>query len=208
MITQQGLRKGAELRKFVIGAHPIIQVYIDKLRIPELIASYILQDRRIRIPIERTLMLLVHNILTMPMYEIANWLAPLDEKCLGLDPSEGSQIHDDRVGHALDHFYKGRHKDVFFHLALRAIKVFGLACSQIHQDTTSVTVYGKYAGSHLPERLTYGNNKDHRPDLKQLVLGMSVTADGSVPLTHRIYKGNQTDDRLHPENHRQCKRPG
>jgi len=38
--------------------------------------------------------------------------------------------------------------------------------------------------------------------LKQLVLGISVTADGSVPLVHKVYSGNQTDDRLHPENHR------
>ena len=38
--------------------------------------------------------------------------------------------------------------------------------------------------------------------MKQLVLGLSVSADGAVPLTHKIYDGNQTDDRLHPENHR------
>jgi transposase len=38
--------------------------------------------------------------------------------------------------------------------------------------------------------------------LKQLVLGLSVTADGAVPISHRIYDGNQTDDRLHPANHR------
>lgn len=204
MITQQGLRKGAVLKKFVIGAHPIIQVYIEKLRIPELIATYIQQDRRLKIPIERTLVVLIHNILTtpMPMYEIADWLAPLDEKCLGLEPSELACIQDDRVGQSLERFYRGRHKDVFFHLALRAIKVFRLVCSQIHQDTTSVTVYGKYVGWQVPESLAFGNNKDHRPDLKQLVLGMSVTADGSVPLVHKIYSGNQTDDRLHPENHR------
>ena len=51
------------------------------------------------------------------------------------------------------------------------------------------------------ERLAFGKNKDHRPDLKQLVLGMNVTADGAVPIYHRIYDGNQTDDRLHRANH-------
>lgn len=204
MISQQGLQNGAVLKKFVIGAHPIIQVYLETLRIPDLIATYIQQDRRIKLPIERTLVVLIHNILTtpMPMYELADWLAPLDEKSLGLEPSEGGCVHDDRVGQALERFHEGRHKDVFFHLALRAIKVFQLACSQIHQDTTSVTFCGKYADWRAPERLTFGHNKDHRPDLKQLVLGISVTADGSVPLVHKVYSGNQTDDRLHPENHR------
>jgi hypothetical protein len=142
----------------------------------------------------------------MPLYEIADWLAPLDEKSLGLEPGEMAFIHDDRVGKALECFYEGRHKDVFFHLALRAIKLFDLDCSRIHQDTTTVTFSGKYAGWTAREFLTYGINKDHRPDLKQLVLGLSVTADGSVPLVHQIYDGNQTDDRLHPANHQRLRK--
>ena len=84
MITQPGWRKDVVLRKFVIEAHPIIQTYLQILRIPELIASYIQQDHRIKLPIEQTLGVLIHNILTTPkpMYEIATWLAPLDRKFL------------------------------------------------------------------------------------------------------------------------------
>jgi transposase len=203
MITQPGWRKGNLLKKFVIQAHPIIQTYLQKLKIPELIATYIQQDQRLKLPVEHTLCVLIHNILTTPapLYEIADWVKTLDEQSLGLEPSQVDLIHDDRVGQALERFYRGRHKDVFFHLALRAIKVFDLQCSQIHKDTTSVTFCGKYSGWAVPELLTHGHNKDHRPDLKQLVLGMSVSADGSVPLVHKIYNGNQTDDRLHPENH-------
>jgi transposase len=81
-----------------------------------------------------------------------------------------------------------------------------LDCSQIHQDTTTVTFSGKYADWTVGETMTYGHNKDHRPDLKQLVLGISVTADGSVPLVHQVYDGNQTDDRLHPANHQRLRR--
>lgn len=207
MITQKGLRKDSVLRKFVLEAHPIIRTYIQKLKIPELIATYILQDQRVKLPIEQSLCVLIHNILTtpMPMYEIAAWLAPLDENALGLDSSDVECIHDDRIGQALERFYQGRHKDVFFHLALRAIKVFQLQCSQVHQDTTTVTFSGKYAGWGVSELLAHGINKDHRPDLKQLVLGMSVSADGSVPLVHKIYDGNQTDDRLHPQNHQRLR---
>lgn len=167
----------------MLEAHPIIQTYIQKLKIPELIATYILQDQRIKLPIEQSLCVLIHNILTTPrpMYEIAAWLAPLDENSLGLDGSDVERIHDDRIGQALERFYQGRHKDVFFHLALRAIKVFQIQCSRIHQDTTTVTFSGKYAGWGASELLTHGINKDHRPDLKQLVLELSVSADGSVP---------------------------
>lgn len=208
MITHSSWRQGVELRKFVLGAHPIIEHYVQRLRIAELIATYIPQDQRSKLPIERTLTLLLHNILSapMPMYAMADWLAPLDEACLGLEPTQAQCLHDDRIGQALERFYHGRHKDVFFHLALRAIKTFGLHCDQIHQDTTTVTFSGQYAGWHAPEELTCGFNKDHRPDLKQLVLGLSVSADGAVPLVHQIYSGNQTDDRLHPENHQRLRR--
>lgn len=208
MITQPSGRKNALLRKFVLGAHPIIEHYVQQLRIRELIATYIPQDQRTQLPIECTLSVLLHNILTtpQPMYALADWLAPLDQTSLGLEPDEAGLIHDDRVGQALERFYHGRHKDVFFHLALRAIKTFELHCEQIHQDTTTVTFSGQYPGWRVPELLTHGHNKDHRPDLKQLVLGLSVTADGAVPLVHQIYAGNQTDDALHPENHQRLRR--
>jgi len=61
MITQPSWRKGTLLRKFVLGAHPIIEHYLQKLRIGELIAAYIPQDQRLKLPIERTLSLLIHK---------------------------------------------------------------------------------------------------------------------------------------------------
>jgi len=47
MITQPSWHPGALLHKFVLGAHPIIEHYLQKLRIGELIATYIRQDQRI-----------------------------------------------------------------------------------------------------------------------------------------------------------------
>ncbi len=203
MIIQQGLRKDIVHKKYLIGAHPIIQFFIDKLKIDEIIGSYVRQDKRIKLSAEKTLSVMIHNYLTspLPMYEILEWLRPLDEEKLGLRHSEASLINDDRVGKSLESLYFGRHKDIFFRLALRAIKLFSIDCHQIHQDTTTITFSGKYAGCYAQPLMTYGINKDHRPDLKQLVLGISVTSDGAVPLVHEIYDGNQTDDRLHPANH-------
>ena len=203
MHTQNGLKKDASLAKFVLGAHPIIEHFIETLRIREIIGSYLPTDRRMKLDDGKALALLIHNILTSPnpLYEMEDWLKPLDAEKVGLRPGETKWIQDDRIGRALAKFYDSRHKDVFFRLALRAIKVFDLDCGRIHHDTTSFTVVGKYGGWSASERLALGNNKDHRPDLKQLVLGLNVTADGAVPISHQIYDGNQTDDRLHPANH-------
>lgn len=204
MQIQRGLKKDSTLTKFVLGPHPIIEHYVEKMRIREIMSTYMRTDRRMRLDDDKALTLLIHNILTAPvaLYEMEDWLKPLDGERIGITPRESNFIQDDKMGRALARFYSSRHKDMFFHLALRVIKIFTLDCSQMHHDTTTVTFAGKYPGWSVQELLTHGKNKDHRPDLKQLVLGLSVTADGAVPLFHRVYSGNQTDDRLHPANHK------
>jgi transposase len=208
MIMQPALTRNTYLKKMVLEAHPIIQHYIELLKIPDIISSYVKYDRRRTLDTERALTLVIHNYLTQPhpLYEFQDWVRPLDVKGIGLTEKERDCIQDDRIGKALESFYFGRHKDVFFRLALRAIKIFELDCTRLHQDTTSITFCGKYAGWSAHEILGLGHNKDHRPDLKQLVLGMTVTADGAVPLSHQIYDGNQTDDRLHSDNHRRLQK--
>ncbi len=204
MKIQHGLKPDTVHTKYVLGAHPIIEHFIETMRIRETISTYMRTDKRMKLEDDKVLALLIHNILTTPnaLYEMEDWLKPLDAEKLGLSPEEINFIQDDKIGKGLFRFYNSRHKDVFFRLALRVIKVFELDCSRIHHDTTTVTFAGKYPGWSVQELLTHGKNKDHRPDLKQLVLGLNVTADGAVPISHRIYDGNQTDDRLHPANHK------
>lgn len=208
MQSQTSLKHDTIHKKYALGAHPIIHTFIDKLGLIDIIGSHIKQDMRTKLSCEKTISLVIHNILTtpMPLYEFQDWLKPLDENVLGLADIEVPLINDDRVGKALDDFYEGKHKDVFFHLALKAIKIFKIDCSQVHQDTTSITFAGKYGGWSAQEILTYGHNKDHRPDLKQLVLGLTVSADGAIPLVHKIYDGNQTDDKLHLDNHQRLRK--
>ncbi len=57
-------------------------------------------------------------------------------------------------------------------------------------DTTSLYFQGR-GGESLGQ---YGHSKDHRPDLKQLVLGAVLTQDGR-PLSCEVWPGNQSDAR-------------
>ena len=204
MQSQRGLKKDTTLTKFVLGAHPIIEHFLERMRVRETLSSYLPSDQRRKLDDDKIITLLIHNILTTPhaLYEMEDWLRLLDPEKVGLLPSEVRFIQDDRIGKGLVTFYRARHQEAFFRLALRIIKLFQLDCSRIHHDTTSVTFAGKYPGWSVQELLTHGKNKDHRPDLKQLVLGLSVTGDGAVPIAHRIFSGNQTDDRLHGANHK------
>jgi len=82
MITQPGSRKEALLKKFVLQAHPILQTYIQKLKIAELIGTYIAQDHRLKLPVEQTLCVYPQTIVacancssepTSSMWPIASW---------------------------------------------------------------------------------------------------------------------------------------
>jgi transposase len=113
-------------------------------------------------------------------------------------------LNDDRVGRALDQLFDAGRSSLLCELVLRAVREFGVDCSQLHNDSTSVVLHGDYDTADGHQRggkptvaAARGHSKDHRPDLKQLVLILTVTADGAVPLTHRLVAGNMNDDRTH-----------
>jgi transposase len=63
-----------------------------------------------------------------------------------------------------------------------------------------VKAYGKYPGRTATGLvLKQSHSKDHRPDLKQWVFTRSITCDGAVPVHHKVYPGNRTDDTTHIE---------
>jgi transposase len=67
-----------------------------------------------------------------------------------------------------------------------------------HLDTTSFSLTGDY----VPESdqqaivITHGYSKDHRPDLKQVVLELMVSQDGGVPLVSQTWEGNASDNQI------------
>jgi transposase len=131
---------------------------------------------------------------------MAEWVAPIEPDAMGLSSTEKRAINDDRIARSLDALVKPQARNLFFRIALHIIKRFELDTRRIHHDTTTVTFHGQYRGSFSDPRITHGINKDHRPDLKQLVFGVNVTADGAVPVSHEVYSGNRTDDTIHRSN--------
>ena len=104
MQIQRGLQRDSSLAKFVLGAHPIIEHFIEILRIRETISSYVPSDKRMKVDDDKMLTLLIHNILTTPypLYEMEDWLRPLDAEKVGLRPEDIKYIQDDRISAAMD----------------------------------------------------------------------------------------------------------
>src|SRR6185369_2212006 len=105
-----------------------------------------------------------------------------------------------------DHFFRADRASLLTAVAVTTIRAFKLALRQMSQDTTTVTFSGEYADqpavekTDRPVHITRGYNKDHRPDLKQLVYDRTVTADGAVPIRCNILDGNTADDTVHQQN--------
>jgi transposase len=192
----------ARLQVHMVGPHPILMHFLSKMSFSRIVNSCLATSRKGILDHARTLSVLIQNIILSPapLYRISEWAEPVEHSVLGLTETEKKSLNDDRIARSLDALTSARARSLFFNLALHIIKQFELDTRRIHHDSTTVTFHGQYKGSAMEPHITYGMNKDHRPDLKQLVFGLNVTADGAVPVSHEIYSGNRTDDTIHCSN--------
>lgn len=126
-------------------------------------------------------------------------------------------LNDDKLGRTMDKLFIKGLDTIFFIIALKAAKKFGVSLSSSHLDSSSMHVHGEY-NTGLPEvifenkqtentqdseelaiksskeiTITYGYSRDHRPDLKQFIIELICSGDGDIPIFLKLASGNQTD---------------
>jgi transposase len=203
------LPAGIRHESLEVGAAPVIRHFLEKLDLPGLFDRYLprLPGRQRDVPTSTVLCLMITNLLLarQPLYGLATWTSGFVPEHLGLLPEQLALLNDDRCGRALDHFFRADRATLLTAVALTTVRVFELALKHLSQDTTTVTFSGEYADqpsaekADRPVRITRGHNKDHRPDLKQLLYNRTLTADGGVPIHCKIHDGNTTDTAVHTE---------
>jgi transposase len=201
---------GRALNSRKVGALPILDRFLRRLRIAETLRDRLpTEDRRWRVSNTAALLLLARNLLLSrePLYGVGEWAARHEPSLLGLSESQLAALNDDRVGRALDRLFDADVPSLVLDVATHAVREFDVDLDTLHNDSTTVTFHGDY-DSAAQERtlrgqfraaITWGHNKDHRPDLKQLLYILTVTGDGAVPVQFRVQSGNTTDDRSHRE---------
>src|SRR5919206_3737353 len=105
-------------------------------------------------------------------------------------------LNDYRLGHILDALFAANLNQVFSVIALKALEVYAIPTPWLHQDTTTIMLYGAYEDEpKSPEapRPAYGHSKDGRDDLKQVLLSLGVSGDGGLPLRVGLRDGNRSD---------------
>jgi transposase len=107
-----------------------------------------------------------------------------------------ASLHDYRLGHSLDALFAANLNKVFSAVALKALEVYAIPTPWLHQDTTTIALYGAYEDepkAAKAPRPAYGHSKDGREDLKQVLLSLGVSGDGGLPLRVGIRDGNRSD---------------
>ena len=107
-----------------------------------------------------------------------------------------SALNDYRLGHILEALFAANLNKVYGAIALKALEVYAIATPWLHQDTTTIALYGAYADEpKSPEapHPAYGHSKDRRDDLKQVLLSLGVSGDGGIPLRLGLRDGNRSD---------------
>ena len=208
-MTAPVLPAGLRLESLEVGATPVVHHFLQRLDLPGLFERHLpsLPGRPPAVPSATVLSLLVTNLLLarQPLYALPAWLARRVPEHLGWHLGQEAELTDDRIGRALDHLYRADRASLLTALVRHLVREFQIDLQEFHQDTTTVTFSGDYADqpaaahAERPPRITFGYNKDHRPDLKQLLYSITISADGAVPVHCKLYDGNTSDDTVHPE---------
>jgi transposase len=199
---------GHDLRSYRVGLLPVLNRIIGRLRLEESFRAYLpRQDRRCRIDPALGLLVLLKNLLLSrePLYGVGEWAARHAPDLLGLSERQIASLNDDRVGRCLDRLFQNDSGSLALTVATHAIAEFGVDLDQLHNDSTTITFHGDYPDATHEEKrkeqlrlaITWGHNKDHRPDLKQLLFILTVSKDGGVPVYFQAKSGNTADDQTH-----------
>jgi transposase len=198
-----------ELSSKALGPLPIINRTLHRLRVNQFLEKHVpCLDGRLKLAPAAGLGVLLRNILVsrQPLYGLSEWANRFEESLLGLPPDGGRLLNDDRVGRCLDSLFLADRAALLTDIVVHAVRAFDLDLSELHNDSTTVTFSGQYAGANggsvngrPTHRITFGHNKDHRPDLKQLLWILTTSGDGAVPVWCSVDHGNTTDDQTHVE---------
>jgi transposase len=195
------------LRSHELGALPVIDHFLRRLGVTGVLERYLASsDPRLRLPAATALRVLVTNLVIHkePVYALGEWARVYDPDVLGVSEQEVALLNDDRLGRALDRLFDADRASMVTELVVGAIDRFGIDCSQLHNDSTTVTFSGEYRfatgqprGGKPTAAIVHGHNKDYRPDLKQLLWILTISADGAVPIAFRVADGNTEDSPTH-----------
>jgi len=192
-----------------LGPLPIANHFIKRLGVDQLFERFVVeQDRRCVVQPAKGLGVLLRSLVVErePIYRHYEMVNTFASSHFGLSGEEAKRLNDDQLGRALDRLYDADRGSLLTELVVTAAHEFDVCLEELHNDSTTVKFTGQYRlakgrsirGKRAPW-IRFGFSKDHRPDLKQLLLVMTTSSDGGIPFQFRCDDGNTSDSTTHIE---------
>jgi transposase len=188
-----------------VGGLPLVNHILNRLQVVPLLQRALPAGGKL--DSAQTLGVLLRSIILnsrQPVYSYVEWAQGAQASLLGLKEGEASLLNDDRVGRALDRLFDADRSALLTELVLKSVREFEVALDQLHNDSTTLTLTGTYRTADGRQvrgkptvEVTYGHNKDHRPDLQQLLMVLTISRDGAVPVHYNALAGNTSDSTTH-----------
>jgi len=191
-----------EARYKQVDVLPMVKHYMNSLDLYNLFKKYVPASNSCLAEHAESLCIIAANIIcdNKPLYKVQEWLAKYADG-LTNESVNADKFNDDRLARSLSALFKADRHSLMTEVSCNAIKLHKLLTDEIHNDSTTVTFIGQYANPDPDAvQLKHGHNKDFRPDCKQIVFGLNITADGHVPLSYKAFNGNTNDDTTHIPN--------
>ncbi len=198
-----------QLRTERLGPLPIINHFIEKLGLESLLERHVpTSDPRVTLPYFKGLGVLLRSILVErePIYRQQETVSTFAPTMFGLVSGDVEFLSDDRIGRALDKLFDADRGSLLTEAIIAAGNRFGVKLDELHNDSTTIRFSGQYRGAkgrsirgRRAPWITYGLSKDHRPDLKQLLFVLTVTAGDGIPVQFRCEDGQTNDTRTRIE---------
>ena len=191
-----------------LGPLPLVNHFIERIGLEGMLDQHVKSDARCAVPHARALGVLLRSLIVErePIYRQQETVHGFASGMFGLSAKEMEHLGDDRLGRALDRLFDADRAALLTEVVVAVGKRFNLRFDELHNDSTSISLCGNYraaTGRSIRGRtapaVTYGHSKAHRPDLKQLLFILTMSADGNVPVAFRCTDGNVSDSRTHIE---------
>jgi transposase len=183
----------AQIGCLTLAHLPIVKEYARRMGLVEVVNRALVSG--MSVSPGKVLLGLVMNVLCgrSPLYRVTEFFRTHDVSLLLGEGMTAAMLNDDAIGRVLDRIYEYGTWKIFSEVCVQAFLNFRVDCSVVHQDTTSVSVWGQYLPAPRdPVRITHGFSKDKRPDLKQFVFSL-LCVEGNIPCHAGILDGNAAD---------------
>ena len=186
-----------ELYFRAVGHLPLARAVLDDLGICEVIEEVLPKHPLSKISDAECATAFILNLLSSgpAMYRMDWWLQRLDTDLLFGKGVSAAAFNDTRLATALDHLDAAGTDTILAKVVERFLSRPGReTVYSVHHDTTSVSLYGKYEDAEDPVP-KLGFSKKHRPDLKQLIFGLSLHGSAGLPLAMTVTEGSTPDSK-------------